>query len=130
MLIRDSVEQIIFFVLKKEKIRSGPCDGPLSIAPAALQQREARSPHARESLENEGERKRIQQQRQKRAPGDSEETASSDDRDSDFSLSGRYRSPSGNALPLGAGLSCRFSCLFQVWDHQRCTRVHQDQASY
>lgn len=56
--------------------------------PAALQQHVAETAHAKKATESEEER-RKQQQRQKRAPGDSEETASFDDRDSDFSLAGR-----------------------------------------
>lgn len=39
--------------------------------------------------EKEEEKKENQQQGQRRAPGDSEETGSFDDRDSDFSLTGR-----------------------------------------
>lgn len=43
----------------------------------------------KKSTEKEEERKENQQQGQKGAPGDSEETGSFDDRDSDFSLAGR-----------------------------------------
>lgn len=43
----------------------------------------------KKSTEKEEESKENQQQGQKRVPGDSEETGSFDDRDSDFSLTGR-----------------------------------------
>lgn len=64
-------------------------DGRLRTVPAALQQHEAESARVKKSTEKEEEREESQQQGQKRAPGHSEETGSSDDRDSDFSLAGR-----------------------------------------
>lgn len=60
---------------------------PFSVTvPAALQQHKSETAHAKKATESEEERRRNQQQR---APGDSEETASFDDRDSDFSHTGR-----------------------------------------
>lgn len=79
--------------------------------PAALQQHKSETAHAKKATESEEERRRNQQQRQKRASGDSEETASFDDRDSDFSLAGRYWSVSVCAVLdrfTGSSVSSRF----------------------
>lgn len=79
--------------------------------PAALQQHKSETAHAKKATESEEERRRNQQQRQKRAPGDSEETESFDDRD--FSLAGRYWSVSRHICPMldqftGSSVSSRF----------------------
>lgn len=81
--------------------------------PAALQQHKSETAHAKKATESEEERRRNQQQRQKRAPGDSEETESFDDRDSDFSLAGRYWSASRHVCAVldqftGSSVSSRF----------------------
>lgn len=82
--------------------------------PAAVQQHKSDTAHAKKATESEEERRRRnQQQRQKRAPGDSEETASFDDRDSDFSLAGRYWSVSRPVCAVldrftGSSVSSRF----------------------
>lgn len=81
--------------------------------PAALQQHKSETAHAKKATESEEERRRNQQQRQKRAPGDSEETASFDGRDSDFSLAGRYWSVSRHVCAVldrftGSSVSSRF----------------------